>query len=303
MDRLTAMQVFSEVAQTGSFTTAAEQLNMSRAMVTRHVTELEQWLGTRLLQRTTRSVTLTHAGEQTLRYCLQVLDLTQDLTQVVIPTDGILRGQLRITCSVSLAYAYLALVLSDFLAAHPALSIDLLVSDTSEKLVEQRIDLAIRITNEPDLGLITRSLGQCDSVLVATPEYLRRKGTPQVPSDLAKHQCLGYVNFARSRWCLTKQDSIETINVLTSLTANEATVLLQAALAGAGIALQPLYLVHEALQQGVLKTVLPDWSPEPMQIQALYTSRRHLAPTVRVLLDYLVERFKHAPWLALRYEK
>lgn len=298
MDRLTAMQVFKEVAQTGSFTVAAEQLNMSRAMVTRYVTELEQWLGTRLLQRTTRSVTLTDMGEQTLRHCMQVLDITEDLTQTVMPTTGVLRGQIRMTCSMSLAYAYVVEVLSEFLTLHPELKIDLVVSDTAEKLVEQRIDVAIRITNEPDLGLIARPLGTCDSVLVATPDYLAKQGVPQVPQDLVKHRCLGYANFGRSTWYLTKQDNTEAINVSTPLTANDATVLLQAVLSDAGIALQPLYLVHQLLKENRLIMVLLDWSPEPMQIQALYTSRRHLAQPIRVLLDYLVERFQQAPWLS-----
>ncbi|WP_020558327.1 LysR family transcriptional regulator [Thiofilum flexile] len=299
MDRLIAMQVFIEVAQTGSFTEAAQHLDMSRTMVTRYVAELEQWLGAALLQRTTRSVTLTHAGEQALHYCSQLVDISQDLTQAVMPSQGTLRGQLRITCSMSLAYAYVVVVLHEFLALHPALSIDLVASDTAEKLVEQRIDLAIRISSEPDLGLIARPLGICDSVLVAAPAYLAQYGVPQTPHDLKQHKCLGYMNFGRSIWYLTKQGQTEAINIVTPLAANEATILLQATLAGAGIALQPLYLVHEALKEGTLQVVLPDWSPEPMQIQALYTSRRHLAPAIRALLDYLVERFKQAPWLAV----
>lgn len=297
MDRLIAMQVFKEVAQTGSFTVAAEQLSMSRAMVTRYVAELEQWLGTRLLQRTTRSVTLTDMGEQTLRYCTQVLDMTEDLTQVVRPTTGVLRGQIRLTCSISLAYAYVVELLSEFLALHPELKIDLVVSDAAEKLVEQRIDVAIRISNEPDFSLITRPLGLCASVLVATPQYLAQYGTPQVPSDLGAHRCLGYAHFGRSTWYLSKQGVTEAIQVSTPLTANDATILLKGTLASAGIALQPLYLVHNWLKEGMLNRVLPDWSPELMQIQALYTSRRHLAQPIRVLLDYLVEGFKQAPWL------
>lgn len=298
MDRLIAMQVFKEVAQKGSFTVAAKQLGMSRAMVTRYVTELEQWLGTRLLQRTTRSVTLTAMGEQTLRYCMQILDMTEDLTQVVMPTTGVLRGQLKLTCSLSLAYAYVAKLLGEFLALHPELKIELVVSDMAEKLVEQRIDVAIRITNEPDAGLIARPLGVCDSVLVATPEYLAQYGIPTKPRDLAAHRCLGYMNFGRSTWYLTKQDITEAININPHLTANDATVLLQAVVSHAGIALQPLYLVHQLLKNKRLVAVLPDWLPEPMQIQALYTSRQHLAQPIRVLVDYLVEHFKQAPWLA-----
>lgn len=296
MDRLTAMQVFADVAASGSFTASAERLGMSRAMVTRYVAEMEQWLGARLLQRTTRRVTLTDAGEQALRRCLQMLALAEETEDEVAPPDGTLRGQLRLTSSMSFGHAHLAAAISDFLALHPQLKIDLNVGDAALNLVEARIDLAIRISSEPDPALIARPLASCQSVLVASPAYLAAQGWPQQPADLARHRCLGYANFGRSTWRFGRDGEWQSVSVPTRFTANEATVLLHAALAGGGIALQPTYLAAPLLASGQLQAVLAEWAVPQMTIYALYASRRHLSPAVRALLDFLLARFAGAPW-------
>ena len=296
MDRLTAMRVFTDVAQSGSFTASADRLDMSRAMVTRYVAELEQWLGARLLQRTTRRVTLTDPGEQCLRRCLQILAQIEEVENEITPTDGTPRGQLRLTSSMSFGHAHLAAAISDFLKLHPQLKIDLDVSDHALNLVEARIDLAIRISSAPDPALIARPLAQCRSVLVASPLYLATHGWPQQPDELTHHQCLGYANFGRSEWQLTRGKENQTIRVATRFTANEATVLLHGAMAGAGIALQPLYLANALIAEGRLQTVLPEWQPPPLTLYALYTSRRQLSPALRTLLDFLVARFAKTPW-------
>ena len=297
MDRLSAMRVFAEVAACGSFSATASKLEMSRAMVTRYVGEMEQWLQARLLQRTTRRVTLTDAGEQCLRRCQQMLALAQDLEDDTARTDaGALRGQLRVTSSVSFAYAQLGAALADFLALHPQLKIDLNASEGPLNLVEQRIDLAIRISSEPDPQLIGRPLARCDSVLVAAPAYLAAHGTPDEPAALAQHRCLSYSNFGKSEWQLTRGAELARVRVTSPLSANEATTLMRAALAGGGIALQPTYLVNPYLGSGALQRVLPDWRLPALTIYALYPSRRHLSPAVRSLLDFLVQRFAGAPW-------
>ena len=296
MDRVTAMRVFADVAASGSFSASAERLEMSRAMVTRYVAEMEQWLGARLLQRTTRRVTLTDAGEQALRRCLQMLALVAEVEDEVAPADGGLRGQLRLTSSMSFGHAHLAAAISDFLAQHPQLKIDLNVGDAALNLVEARIDLAIRISSEPDPALIARPLAVCDSVLVASPGYLATAGTPQTPAELAGHRCLGHSNVGRSSWRLARGEVQETVQVGTRFTANDATVLLHAAMAGGGISLQPTYLASSLLRDGRLQQVLPDWQPPAMTIYALYPSRRRLSPAVRALLDFLVEWFAAVRW-------
>jgi len=297
MDRLTAMRVFVEVATSGSFSATADRLDMSRAMVTRYVGEMEQWLQARLLQRTTRSVTLTDAGEACLRRCQQMLALAQDIEEETTATgEGELRGQLRLTCSVSFAYAQLGAAITDFLALHPLLKIDLDASEGALNLVERRIDLAIRISSGPDPMLIARPLARCDSVLVASPAYLARHGVPALPVDLERHRCLSYANFGKSVWELARGGETERVAVSSHFSANEATTLLRAALAGGGIALQPTYLANPHIASGELAAVLPEWGLPVMAINALYTSRRHQSPAVRALLDFLVDRFEGAPW-------
>lgn len=291
------MRVFVEVATSGSFSATADRLDMSRAMVTRYVGEMEQWLQARLLQRTTRSVTLTDAGEACLRRCQQMLALVEDIEEETTATgEGELRGQLRLTCSVSFAYAQLGAAIADFLALHPLLKIDLDASEGALNLVERRIDLAIRISSGPDPMLIARPLARCDSVLVASPSYLARHGVPALPADLERHRCLSYANFGKSVWELARGGETERVAVSSHFSANEATTLLRAALAGGGIALQPTYLANPHIASGELGAVLPDWGLPVMAINALYTSRRHQSPAVRALLDFLVERFKGAPW-------
>ena len=242
-------------------------------------------------------MTLTDAGELALRRCQQMLALTTDLEEETATTaEGELRGQLRLTCSVSFAYAQLGAAIADFLARHPQLKIDLDASEGSLNLVERRIDLAIRISAEPDSMLIGRPLAQCDSVLVASPAYLAAHGTPQQPADLARHRCLSYANFGKSVWQLSRGDAVERVGVSAPFSANEATTLMRAALAGGGIALQPTYLVNPYLRSGELQAVLPGWDLPVMTIYALYPSRRHLSPAVRALLDFLVQRFEGEPW-------
>jgi DNA-binding transcriptional LysR family regulator len=297
MDRLTAMQVFAEVATSGSFTATADKLDMSRAMVTRYVAELEQWLGARLLQRTTRSVTLTDAGETCLRRSQQMLALVENVEEeTATSTGGALRGQLRLTCATSFAYAHLAAVLSDFLAQHPQLKIDLNVSDGALNLVDARIDLAIRISAQPDPMLIARPLARCDSLLVAAPSYLQRHGAPTLPQDLAQHRCLSHANFGKSVWHLARGNESEKVSVVSPFSANESTALMKAAMAGGGIAMLPTYLANPNVAMGALQVVLPDWQVPALTIYALYPSRRNLSPAVRALLDYLVGRFETMPW-------
>lgn len=296
MDRLTAMQVFVEVASSGSFSAAAEKLDMSRAMVTRYVSELERWLDARLLQRTTRSVTLTDAGENCLRRSQQMLALMENVEEETSGHDGAMRGQLRVTCSVSFSYAQLAAAIVDFMKLYPQLKIDLNASEGALNLVEARIDLAIRISAAPDPTLIGRKLAPCTSVLVASPAYLAANGTPQVPADLNTHRCLSYANFGKSLWQLSRGDERVQVSLGSYFSANEATALLRATLAGGGVALQPTYLANPHLLDGSLQALLPDWKLPEMAVYALYPSRKHLSPAVRALMDFLVARFASEPW-------
>ena len=297
MDRLIAMQVFVEVARRNSFTAASQELNLSRAMVTRYIAELEDWLGARLLQRSTRKVTLTDAGASCLARCQQMLEMAAQTREEVGLRDGQLRGQLRITTSMSFGMAQLAPAISDFLAQHQQIHIDLQLGDRAVNLIEERIDLAIRITNDPDPGLIARRLADCHSVIVASPGYLSRHGQPRQPADLQQHHCLSYSQFGRSEWRLRRGEEEAIVQVQGRLSANEAVALMQACRHGAGLAMQPYYLVRPLLESGELQVLLPDWQPASLGIYALYPSRRQLPLAMRTLLDFLQQHFASpAPW-------
>lgn len=296
MDKLTSMRVFSQVAASGSFSATANQMDMSRAMVTRSISELEEWLNTRLLQRTTRKVTLTNAGEQFLQRCQHILALADEALAETANLSSELRGQLRLTCSASFGYAQMAAAVADFLALHPRLSIDMNVSDVSINLVDARVDLAIRISNNPDPMLIARNLGSCASVLVASPQYLQQFGTPESPESLVHHRCMTHSIAGKYLWQFTRAAETTKIEINSHFSTNDASILLHAAIAGSGITMQPTYLANEFIRAGKLIALLPDWQAPSLAINALYPSRRHMPAALRALLDFLVKRFEHTPW-------
>lgn len=296
MDRLTALQVFAEVARRGSFTDAAEALDLSRAKVTRYVAELEQWLGARLLQRSTRRLALTEAGHAALVRHAQVQEILDDLQASAADKDGVPRGLIRITASTSFAQMHLAAALADFRQRYPQVQIDLLAGDRTFNLIEDKIDLAIRTTNNPDPGLVARRLGVCRSVLCASPEYLARAGMPQHPQALEQHVTLTYSYFGKSHWRMSYAGEEISVPVGGAFSANEVGVLLAACEAGAGITMLPTYLAASAMAAGRLLPVLPQWQLESLAIYALYVSRRHIPSTLRCLLDYLAGRFGPEPY-------
>lgn len=295
MDRLTATRVFVEVVERGSQTAAADALEMSRAMVSRYLGELETWVGARLLHRTTRKLSLTGAGEQLLGQCREMLAMADAMQSVSRTDEAAPRGTLRIACSQSLAQAWLVHALDDFIRLYPQVSIDLLVGSQAINLVEARIDLALRITNQLDPNLIARQLAVCRSVVCATPAYLARHGTPQRPEELAQHNCLSYAYFGRSIWEFTRTGEPHAVAVGGNLSANESMVLLEAVLADIGISLQPRYSVGAHLRSGTLVQLLPDYEPQQLGIHALYGTRRQMPPALRVLLDFLIQRLADRP--------
>ena len=295
MDRLTATRVFVEVVDRGSQTAAAEALEMSRAMVSRYLGELEGWVGARLLHRSTRKLGLTGVGEQLSPQCREMLAVAEAMQGVSARGDIAPRGNLRIACSQSFAQAWLVHALNEFTGRYPQVGIDLLIGSQAVNLVEARVDLALRITNQLDPNLIARQLAVCRSAVCATPTYLKRHGTPQRPADLAQHNCLSYAYFGRSIWEFEHSGEPHTVAVSGNLSANESMVLLEATLADAGISLQPLYSVASLLRSGALVQLLPEYQPQELGIHALYGTRRQMPPALRALLDFLVERLAGQP--------
>lgn len=298
MDRHTAMQVFAEVAERGSLTEAAQALDMSRAMVSRYLESLEHWLGARLLHRTTRRVSLTDAGAEALPRCRQLLEMSQDLLTLSGQRQGEPRGRLRITTSTSFAQACLAALVAEFLAAHPQTQVELLTLERHVNLVEERIDLAVRIGKQVDEQLIARPLAVCRSVVCAAPAYLARQGTPTTPHALSTHRCITHAYVGRIDYRLHHQGQLLHIPVQGALQTHDTTVSRAAALAGAGIALLPTYLVNHDLVAGRLVRLLPDCEPETLGIHGAYLSRQHQPLVLRGMLDFLAERLGGpvAPW-------
>lgn len=296
MDRLQSLEIFADVAKSGGFTATAERMGLSKTMVTRAIYTLELWLEARLLQRTTRHVALTAAGEQCLRYAHQILAIRENLEATVRPGEGELRGHLRLAAAGTFAQAHMATALADFLTAHPMIRIDLLVGERAVNLVEERIDLALRISSAPDASLVGRPLAPIPSRLVASPQYLSEKGMPADPSDLTKHRCLSHTHVGKSNWTLRRGHETRDVPVTCILTANDALVLQNATLKGAGIAMLPTYLVAPLLLTGELCSVLQDWHPPILTLYGLYVSRQNQAPAVRALLDYFASRFSDPVW-------
>ena len=298
MDRITAMQVFAEIADRASVTEAAQTLDMSRAMASRYLESFERWLGVRLLHRTTRRVSLTDAGEEALQRCRQLLELAGDLQSVAGARSAAPAGRLRMTCSTSFAEAYLADAVTDFLSQYPQTQVELIALERTVNLVEERIDLAVRIGNVLDSSLVARKLGVCRSVVCVAPAYIRANGAPRGPDDLRNHRCITHAYVGRTEFRLQRNGQTVRIPVTGSLQSNEAAVTRRAALAGAGIAMLPTYFVSSQLASGELIRLLPDWEPEPLGIHGVYLSRQHQPRLLRTMLDFLVGRLKGdvAPW-------
>lgn len=295
MDRLTAAKVFVDVATSGSFTATADRLEMSRPMVTRYIEAMESWLNARLLHRTTRKVSLTTAGEDCLEEVKLWLKQAESLGDLA-NTGGELSGTIRLATSMSFGYSQIVPVIQQFLALHPKVSIDVDLQDSVTDLTDSQIDIAIRIASTPDPSLIGKPIALCESVIVASPHYLANSEPISTPGDLTQHSCLGYKNFQQHVWHLTKADLQQSVEVSCRLTANEATTLLNAALCHGGLAMQPTYLVSQYLKNGQLKQVLPDWKPDDMTVYVLYSSRKHMRPAVRSLIDYLSDYFATSRW-------
>ncbi|MBV6861312.1 LysR family transcriptional regulator [Xanthomonas euvesicatoria] len=290
MDTLDAMRVFAAVAERSGFSAAADALDRSTASVTRQIAALEQRLGTRLLNRTTRRVSLTSAGSAYYQRCLQLLADLDDLEATIGAQALEPAGVLRVNAPVSYGIERLGALLPGFRARYPQVELDLSLSDRLVDMVEEGFDVAIRITRQPAPMLIARQLGKVRILACASPAYLARAGTPRHPSDLAGHECLLY-HYSPSGDEVRFQGPEGDIDVRlrSGLRANNGHVLNAAALAGQGIVMQPDFLAEPHLAAGRLVRILPDYALDEIGIFAVYTSRSHLAPKVRSFIDYLIE--------------
>ncbi len=293
MDRFGALRVFTQVVESESFARAAERLRMSTSAVSRHVAELEAHLQNRLLNRTTRRVTLTEAGRAFYERSVQLLQDLEEAENEAARSARLPRGTLKVSTSVNFGVRHTTPAITGFLERYPDLSFDISLSDRIVDLVEEGVDVAIRIGSVGSDSVVARRLGETLVVPCASPEYLARHGAPRAPEELASHNCLTYeYGPARNQWRFVDSDGRERVARVTgNLHSNNGDLLAEAAAQGAGIVYQPTFIVGDAVRAGRLVPLLQDFQAPPLPIYAVYPSRKHLSAKVRLFIDFLVERF------------
>jgi DNA-binding transcriptional LysR family regulator len=298
MDRFLAVNTFAKVVELGSFARAAERLGLSTSAVSRQVSELEAHLNARLLNRTTRRLSLTESGQAFYEHSVQVLaDLAEAEASVRVAASEA-KGTLRLTCGVSFGLRYLAPALAEFSALHPGLLLDLDLSDRAVDLVEEGFDLAIRIGNIGSQGMVSKRIGWTQIVCCAAPAYLEQRREPiATPVDLARHECLSYTNVGMPNvWTFEGPDgSVASVPVRVPPRhrANNGQVLAALAVEGLGVVFEPDFIVAREIRAGQLVRLLPGYRPPRTPIAAVYPSRRHLSAKVRSFVEFVAARFEH----------
>mgnify|MGYP006196826123 CR=1 FL=1 len=295
MSEMDDLAAFAVLVEAGSFTLAAQQLGCSKGQLSKRISQLEAQFCVVLLHRTTRKLSLTAAGSETLPRCRQLLELCGDMQAAVSEPDDAPRGLVRLSVSTSFGQAQLAEAIAEYVKRYPLVTIDLQMLDRTVNLVDERIDLAIRTSNDLDPNLIARRLTVCRSVVCATPAYLLEHPAPQKVEDLARHNCLTHSYFGKSLWHFEQDGEQVSVPVQGNISANEASTLLRAAMAGAGVAMLPSYQAFVHIHNGELVRLLSNAEPRQMNMYAVYASRKHMPAALRSLLDFLVQRFPEEP--------
>ncbi|WDE12747.1 LysR family transcriptional regulator [Thalassomonas haliotis] len=290
MDKVAALTSFVEVANTGSFTRAAEQLELSRVKVTRHVQELESWLNIRLFHRTTRKVTLTAPGQDMMLHCQRILNEVAGLESLARSHDEELIGEIRIATPIGFGQNLLYEQVESFTARHPKVVIQLMMSDRNAQLVDERIDVALRFSEQVDEGLIARRLMAIESAVCCSAQYVLEHGQVSTPEQLTQHNCL--IHISQRRWSFLAGQQLTRVPVSGSLCANDLGVLVRAALNGAGIVYLPCDLANPYLKSGQLIQLLPDVPLPVMSLWAVYLSRSYQRPVVRAFIDFLLGQWQ-----------
>ncbi|NPC56940.1 LysR family transcriptional regulator [Caenimonas soli] len=297
MDKFQEMRNFAAVADAGSFVGAADALGVSKAAVSRYVGELESRLGVRLLHRTTRKLSLSEEGEVFYVRCKTLLAELDEAEAEITSRSGEASGGLKINAPVTFGVLHLASLWGQFRERHPKVSLDVTLADRVVDLVEEGYDLAVRIARMADSSLITRKLSTTRVVLCASPEYLKRAGWPEHPSELADHAVLAYSYWSGGDdWPFEGPDGAVSVKVHPAIRTNSGDTCRAGALQHQGIILQPTFLVGNDLATGALVELMPEYRSLELGIYAVYPSRKHVSPKVRLLIDFLVESFKAPRW-------
>jgi DNA-binding transcriptional LysR family regulator len=301
VDRFQAIRVFSQVVESGSFSSAAARLGLSTTATSRHVAELEAHLQTRLLNRTTRRVSLTESGRAFYERSVQLLADLEEAQQEAQRAAIVPRGTIKLTTSMNFGVRHVAPAIAAFLGAHSGVRFDVSLSDRIVDLVEEGFDLGIRIGAPGSDNIVARKLGETRLLPCASPGYLKAHGAPQVPEDLAQHNCLTYEYVTpRNLWRFRDASGNErAVRVSGNLHSNNGDLLAEAAARGAGIVFEPAFIVGPEVRAGRLVPLLQEFVAPPIPIFAAYPSRKHLSAKVRLFVEFMVERFSQGPdWSA-----
>ncbi len=293
MDKLTGMQVFTSVAKAGSFVGGARELDISRAMATKHIGQLESYLGARLFNRTTRSLSLTDVGGAYLQRCRTVLAEIEEMEGAVTQLHTEPRGKLKISAPSVIGSLYVAPAISEFLVLNKDLSVNLILQSTFGDMVDEGIDIAIAFGSLADTSLIAKKMASSPLLVCGADAYFDEHGVPLVPEDLEQHSCL--VNWAippRDKWLFRGLEGMQQITVTGRMQANAADPIRIAAKKGLGLVMLPEYIVARDIEKGHLRVVLDDYALEPMHIHAVYPHRKYLSAKVRAFLEFLEEWLK-----------
>ena len=291
MDRLQSMAVFVRVAELGSFSTAAQQLGLSKSAVSKHVTALEERLGVRLINRTTRRLALTEVGAAYRDYCARIVQEIEEAELTAMRHGVEPRGRLKINAPMTFGFLHLGPILPEFLARYPGIEIELSLNDRFVDLLEEGFDVAVRIGQLADSSLIARRFATAYFVCAASPAYVAAAGTPGTPDELARHNCLSY-SYRRQPedWHFLRASERVTVRVRGNLQANNGDALRTAACRGLGIVYLPDFILGEDLAAGRLVRLLADWRAPEIPIHAVFPPQRHPSAKLRAFVDFLVER-------------
>jgi len=296
MSHLIEMEAFLVVVEEGTFTAAARRLGVTKSYASKLVVRLEDRLGVRLLQRTTRQLTLTEPGRAYFDRCSDAMRALNEAEAEAVELQTSPQGRLRINLPAAFATSYLAAPVAEFKTRYPELTVEAVLTDRKVDILSEGFDMAVRVGDLDDSSLIARRLASVDRSVFCSPSYLRRRGTPTRPEELVEHDCLLYAHHAvPTTWHFKGPGRNAAVEVSGKLVSNHAAMLVEAACQGLGLVFCPTFFVAPALRDGRLQRVLPDWH-FPLSVSAVFPNARHIPAKVRIFVDFLVAHFRRPAW-------
>jgi DNA-binding transcriptional LysR family regulator len=298
MDRFEAMEMFVRIVETGSFSSVARELSTTQPTISKQLTALESHLKTRLLNRSTRKLSLTESGQAYYERCKRIIEDVREAESTLGRLQGSISGHLHINTSIAMGQMFLTPLVLKFQRQYPELSVELTLNDRFIDVVEEGVDVAIRIGRLVESNLVARKIGATRRAAIATPGYLERHGRPKHPQDLTHHNCLLYSYLSTgNEWLFQGPEGEIRVRVSGNFKSNNGHALREALLAGLGIAVSPDWLAHDGLLEGTIEAILTEFAPTPMEINAVFPSNRMLSAKVRAFVDFLQHEFRQIPAL------